>query len=103
MYVPIVKHAQCNHSPTTLICLIYVYNMSSPRIENRTILEEEEDYSYWHKFRTGRDTSTYLNKENDLTCVDEDKQCKLWADRGECKTNSAYMLKGCRKSCNVCE
>ncbi|PSC71217.1 putative prolyl 4-hydroxylase 6 isoform B [Micractinium conductrix] len=36
-------------------------------------------------------------------CVDDDEKCEEWAVMGECKTNPAFMLAKCRKSCDACE
>lgn len=35
-------------------------------------------------------------------CVDESKQCEMWAHTGECDANPAYMKVWCRKSCSSC-
>ena len=35
-------------------------------------------------------------------CVDSNQHCASWAQKGECSSNPAYMLKSCRKSCNQC-
>jgi len=36
------------------------------------------------------------------SCVDGNKRCPSWAQRGECSKNPRYMLKNCQKSCNRC-
>jgi len=36
------------------------------------------------------------------SCPDNNARCLEWANRGECKANPNYMLKVCKKSCNVC-
>lgn len=35
-------------------------------------------------------------------CVDETKDCALWAMTGECETNAKYMGDNCRRSCGLC-
>ena len=37
-----------------------------------------------------------------LGCQDDHKNCEYWASLDECKKNPDYMLKNCRKSCNIC-
>eukprot|EP00879_Flechtneria_rotunda_P011819 GHRR01012346.1.p1 GENE.GHRR01012346.1~~GHRR01012346.1.p1 ORF type:complete len:308 (+),score=60.64 GHRR01012346.1:171-1094(+) len=37
------------------------------------------------------------------TCVDAHDRCNEWAYFGECTRNPGYMLKGCKKSCKVCQ
>ena len=37
-----------------------------------------------------------------VQCLDEDKRCSDWANRGECGRNPQFMLTGCRKSCKSC-
>mmetsp|Transcript_48310 Transcript_48310/g.121685 ORF Transcript_48310/g.121685 Transcript_48310/m.121685 type:complete len:733 (+) Transcript_48310:67-2265(+) len=32
---------------------------------------------------------------------DSNSNCRIWAEKGECSTNAAYMLKHCPKSCEV--
>ena len=39
------------------------------------------------------------------TCEDDAKvveACPVWAGHNECSENPTFMLKNCRKSCNVC-
>jgi hypothetical protein len=35
-------------------------------------------------------------------CVDNKESCEVWASKGECEKNSAFMIKNCKKSCFVC-
>ena len=35
-------------------------------------------------------------------CVDLNGSCAYWASIGECEANPGYMLRNCKKSCNVC-
>ena len=35
-------------------------------------------------------------------CGDAMKECKEWAERGECENNPSYMLSNCLKSCDIC-
>eukprot|EP00879_Flechtneria_rotunda_P011174 GHRR01011672.1.p1 GENE.GHRR01011672.1~~GHRR01011672.1.p1 ORF type:complete len:475 (+),score=141.48 GHRR01011672.1:1450-2874(+) len=42
------------------------------------------------------------NHEWDWQCVDHNLECRMWADRGECKNMPAYMGDHCRVSCNLC-
>lgn len=35
-------------------------------------------------------------------CKNYHSRCDEWAKRGECKVNPRYMLRWCKKSCNVC-
>ena len=35
-------------------------------------------------------------------CEDANVNCAAWASQGECTANPGYMLKSCKKSCNVC-
>lgn len=39
----------------------------------------------------------------DMTCRDTHKYCADWAKAGECKSNPAWMLKGCPVACDECE
>ena len=50
-------------------------------------------------------TSKYL--ELSFSCMEcknvrDDMACELWADRGECGTNSGWMMANCRKACTGC-
>ena len=36
---------------------------------------------------------------SDEVCEDKNQQCSSWAERGECRSNPAYMLPLCCKSC----
>ncbi|XP_057291911.1 hatching enzyme 1.2-like [Hydractinia symbiolongicarpus] len=36
------------------------------------------------------------------TCENRNSRCDEWANRGECNKNPNYMLKWCKKACNVC-
>jgi hypothetical protein len=36
-------------------------------------------------------------------CVNSDENCVLWAEKGECKANPAFMRASCRASCYVCQ
>ena len=38
----------------------------------------------------------------DGACDDNNTNCPGWANSGECAANPGYMLKYCRKSCQVC-
>ncbi|XP_015775278.1 PREDICTED: coagulation factor VII-like isoform X3 [Acropora digitifera] len=35
-------------------------------------------------------------------CLDKNNFCSGWAKRGECRSNPAYMLANCKRSCRVC-
>ncbi len=35
-------------------------------------------------------------------CLDEEQECGMWADSGECEKNPNYMMNNCRISCLVC-
>ena len=35
-------------------------------------------------------------------CKDDDERCDYWSSAGECKSNPAYMLQSCKRSCKVC-
>jgi len=37
-----------------------------------------------------------------IDCEDEEEECQLWAEDGECATNKRYMLRACPISCNSC-
>lgn len=43
-----------------------------------------------------------LHGSDDVTCADQDDRCGFWAINGQCKTNPAYMLANCQKSCQLC-
>jgi hypothetical protein len=62
--------------------------------------EEAEKHGLWTEFRNSREK--YVDKKSDASCVDDDEHCNYWAGLGECETNAAFMLEGCRKSCKVC-
>eukprot|EP00746_Dinoflagellata_sp_MGD_P142927 gnl/MRDRNA2_/MRDRNA2_75822_c0_seq2.p1 gnl/MRDRNA2_/MRDRNA2_75822_c0~~gnl/MRDRNA2_/MRDRNA2_75822_c0_seq2.p1 ORF type:complete len:670 (-),score=68.94 gnl/MRDRNA2_/MRDRNA2_75822_c0_seq2:131-1879(-) len=36
------------------------------------------------------------------TCIDTNKNCKSWADNGDCQSNRAYMILSCNASCQLC-
>ena len=36
-------------------------------------------------------------------CIDRGKECKRWAQSGECANNPQFMLQECRASCQECE
>ena len=38
----------------------------------------------------------------DTNCKDTHESCSFWASGGECNKNANYMLKACKRSCNVC-
>jgi len=38
-----------------------------------------------------------------LPCLDDDKACKYFREKGECMSNPNYMYAACRISCGVCE
>lgn len=35
-------------------------------------------------------------------CPDNNPNCPLWAEQGQCSANPGYMLANCRKSCKTC-
>jgi len=35
-------------------------------------------------------------------CEDNDTECTVWGEEGECQANPGYMHEMCRKSCRVC-
>lgn len=37
-----------------------------------------------------------------VPCIDENENCRWWADIGECHNNPNYMLPNCRYSCKQC-
>ena len=39
---------------------------------------------------------------NASSCVDEEAECRSWAESGECENNSIFMLASCRQSCGKC-
>jgi hypothetical protein len=41
--------------------------------------------------------------EEDVGCQDAEAECEEWAFAGECKANPKFMLKRCRRSCDVCD
>ena len=42
------------------------------------------------------------NTSNSSGCNDDHTKCPEWAKLGECQENPAYMLRNCKKSCNIC-
>jgi len=38
----------------------------------------------------------------DPNCKDDHESCEQWARGGECSSNPAFMEKGCRASCHIC-
>lgn len=36
-------------------------------------------------------------------CIDDDQNCRYWAESGECARNPKYMLTSCRLSCEQCQ
>ena len=36
-------------------------------------------------------------------CENNNANCDNWAASGQCHANQGYMLKNCKKSCNVCD
>lgn len=43
-----------------------------------------------------------IDVETGSECVDQNKNCPYWAEKGECKANRTYMNVNCRLSCNRC-
>lgn len=43
-----------------------------------------------------------IDVETGSECVDQNKNCPFWAEKGECKANRTYMNVNCRLSCNRC-
>eukprot|EP00534_Pseudo-nitzschia_fraudulenta_P000731 CAMPEP_0201122366 /NCGR_PEP_ID=MMETSP0850-20130426/6026_1 /ASSEMBLY_ACC=CAM_ASM_000622 /TAXON_ID=183588 /ORGANISM="Pseudo-nitzschia fraudulenta, Strain WWA7" /LENGTH=432 /DNA_ID=CAMNT_0047389045 /DNA_START=87 /DNA_END=1385 /DNA_ORIENTATION=- len=43
-----------------------------------------------------------IDVETGSECVDQNKNCPFWAEKGECKANRTYMNANCRLSCNRC-
>eukprot|EP00878_Enallax_costatus_P023272 GHUV01024743.1.p1 GENE.GHUV01024743.1~~GHUV01024743.1.p1 ORF type:complete len:564 (+),score=175.47 GHUV01024743.1:251-1942(+) len=41
--------------------------------------------------------------EWDYECTDHNKECKVWAERGECTKMKAYMYDHCRAACGACK
>ena len=52
----------------------------------------------WIHVRSYEDPS-YTAPNN---CYDDHDMCGMWADSGECETNTGYMFRNCRHSCKVC-
>lgn len=42
------------------------------------------------------------NTSSSSGCKDEHTKCPEWAGLGECQENPGYMLRNCKKSCNIC-
>ncbi|XP_076467019.1 zinc metalloproteinase nas-8-like [Babylonia areolata] len=47
---------------------------------------------------------TTTSTQSPVECRDQYRQCKVWAERGECghRVNSVYMKAYCRRSCSLC-
>jgi hypothetical protein len=63
------------------------------------------DFDPTSKQRTKTETKKVeVETNSDPSCRDYNEQCSDWASwsSDECKSNSKYMLKTCRKSCNAC-
>mmetsp|Transcript_11967 Transcript_11967/g.19839 ORF Transcript_11967/g.19839 Transcript_11967/m.19839 type:complete len:173 (+) Transcript_11967:58-576(+) len=43
-----------------------------------------------------------ISNQNLIPCTNEHAQCDEWAQRGECKQNTQYMVFNCRKACETC-
>ena len=56
--------------------------------------EEENDSNEAHK---------HIIDDKKEVCKDEHKDCRFWAEQGECEKNPKYMLVSCRISCDTCE
>jgi hypothetical protein len=41
--------------------------------------------------------------EGGADCLDSEKLCSFWSQRGECEKNPEYMMQHCPKSCNACK
>ena len=37
-----------------------------------------------------------------VMCEDNDTECPVWSEEGECQANPGYMHEMCRKSCQLC-
>lgn len=42
------------------------------------------------------------NTQRCPVCLDKNNFCSGWAKRGQCRSNPAYMLANCKRSCRVC-
>lgn len=52
---------------------------------------------------SGSYDSVVAGTEGDAQCSDDNaEQCPLWAQKGECEANSAYMRASCKLSCGAC-
>lgn len=75
------------------------YHGSCPVIEG-----EKWSATKWIHVRPFEEQEQATGKE----CIDEEEDCPLWAEDGECEINPLYMvgskdeIGACRKSCNAC-
>lgn len=54
------------------------------------------DYSSFHCYDTHDDDA------DESSCLDQDSDCRVWSERGECQNNPGYMLANCANSCDAC-
>mmetsp|Transcript_26557 Transcript_26557/g.64757 ORF Transcript_26557/g.64757 Transcript_26557/m.64757 type:complete len:555 (-) Transcript_26557:135-1799(-) len=56
---------------------------------------------------SGNATSAEEDEEEDavaiMPCVDENENCRFWADKGECIANPSWMNQNCARSCGSCK
>uniref|UniRef100_A0A915HSA7 ShKT domain-containing protein n=1 Tax=Romanomermis culicivorax TaxID=13658 RepID=A0A915HSA7_ROMCU len=52
------------------------------------------------RFYTGN--AAVSNACSDADCCDQHEWCEFWASTGQCRTNSDFMAKTCKLSCNAC-
>ncbi|KAL3784812.1 hypothetical protein HJC23_013852 [Cyclotella cryptica] len=57
--------------------------------------EDEEDEN--------EEEGYYDEDDDDSECIDTHELCRAWSGSGECEENPAFMLKHCKRSCNVCD
>lgn len=48
------------------------------------------------------DDGTCISRSDD-ECVDMNEDCDRWAQSGECDNNAGYMLRACKKACDLCD
>ena len=60
--------------------------------------DDDDDDMYYD------DDDSNIDSEVDLydECVDEEEECKYWAETGECDANAPYMHRHCPVSCHTC-
>ncbi|KAL8601480.1 hypothetical protein ACOMHN_000422 [Nucella lapillus] len=67
----------------------------------------KERSGYHHRGADSNNKGPSTNREgqgeSESECGDQNTNCQMWAERGECQNNQNYMHSNCRKACRLCD